>query len=139
MPRDGNQTTQETIMKRFLFAFALAAVALVAETAQAQVGSYPWRNPSRPTVSPYINLNRGGLAGINYFGLVRPQLDAQKNFMLLNQEIQQVAPDPLGTTTGYGPGYTATGYEGGAAGYMNYLHYYPLMPTTGINPLAPRR
>jgi hypothetical protein len=45
---------------------------------------YPYRsggfsNPppsmTRPTVSPYISLGRGGNAGLNYFSIVRPTLD----------------------------------------------------------------
>src|SRR5262249_33630279 len=78
----------EGSMRRWLMTLALAAA--FAPAAQAQtVGSYPWRTPSTPTVSPYLNLARGGSAGINYYSLVRPQIDAQKNFAQLNQELMQ--------------------------------------------------
>jgi hypothetical protein len=36
--------------------------------------------PAPPTVSPYLNLLRGGApAGVNYYGLVRPQMYFQNS------------------------------------------------------------
>lgn len=41
-----------------------------------------FQNP-RPTFSPYLNLTRPGNVSTNYYGLVRPQLDANRNFQNL--------------------------------------------------------
>jgi hypothetical protein len=43
---------------------------------------------TRPPVSPYINLARpGGNPAIDYYGLVRPQLDFRQDVLGLNQQI----------------------------------------------------
>jgi hypothetical protein len=60
-----------------------------------QIGQY---NPPRaglggPAYSPYNNLNRPGGAASNYFGIVRPQLDASRAINQLQQQ-QAVGPGP---------------------------------------------
>jgi hypothetical protein len=64
---------------------------LVSGEVQAQFGPPPTRGiPSYniPTYSPYLNLTRrGGTAGQNYFGLVRPELDFRQNLQALNQQV----------------------------------------------------
>ena len=48
--------------------------------AQAQVGS----PPARPTMSPYLNLLRsGGSPALNYYGLVRPEINNRQNLQAL--------------------------------------------------------
>ena len=43
--------------------------------------------PTPPTVSPYLNLPRGGApAGVNYYGLVRPQMYFQNSIQGLQQQ-----------------------------------------------------
>src|SRR5262245_31778220 len=69
-------------MRRLLVsAVAVAALwGFVGEAAQAQfqrVGTRPQAGPLyRPPLSPYLNLARGGNPAINYYGLVRPIVDA---------------------------------------------------------------
>jgi hypothetical protein len=46
--------------------------------------------PSRPTVSPYINLANGGDAGINYYGLVRPQVAFNQAIRNLNANVSNL-------------------------------------------------
>jgi hypothetical protein len=56
--------------------------------AQVQPGLPGGYNPQlRPTVSPYLNLLRPGNTAVNYYGLVRPQLNAQTIAGQLQQEI----------------------------------------------------
>ena len=44
----------------------------------------------RPTFSPYLNLlNRGGNPGLNYLGIVRPQMQLQQQFNQLQQQTNQ--------------------------------------------------
>jgi hypothetical protein len=60
--------------------------------------------PNRPVYSPYLNLvRRDAPAGINYYGLVRPQIAAQNNIQALQQQItlgqqQQLAAEQLAVT-----------------------------------------
>lgn len=120
-------------MRRWFFTLALA-VGLPSLGAAQTVGSYPWKTPQRPTISPYLNLTRGGgTAGVNLYTLIRPQLETQKNFALLGQEINQLLPgvaDPAheAAATGY------TGQTGGVAGFLNYGGYFPQMPAGGVGP-----
>ena len=53
--------------------------------AMAQFGGGSNPQGNSPTISPYINLLRGGNTGLNYYGLVRPQQD----FALQNQQLGQ--------------------------------------------------
>jgi hypothetical protein len=41
--------------------------------------------------SPYLNLLRGGNPAVNYMGLVQPQIQAQQQFGMLQQQQQQLA------------------------------------------------
>src|SRR5579864_7839694 len=56
--------------------------------AQAPYGGVPGLPPNGPGYSPYLNLLRSGNSpGFNYYGLVRPQLDAMSAFKGLQQQI----------------------------------------------------
>jgi hypothetical protein len=112
-------------MTKTTWTLGLAVVAALASgrTAHAQIGYPPRTSASSPGYSPYLNLLRPGNVANNYFGLVRPQIDAQYAFNgiqqqigTLNQNINNVsavdqAAGPL--TTGH------------AATFMNYGHYFP--------------
>jgi len=134
-------------MNRWLLA-VLVAAGLSPAWAEAQtVGSYPWRTPSSPTVSPYLNLTRGGNAGINYFSLVRPQVDAQKNFMQLNQELMQMqmqqgmtgaGAGASGLSTGFGATSGFTGRESSVPVFNSVGHFFPMMPSVGPSSLGRR-
>jgi hypothetical protein len=67
------------------FAAALLGLAVAAGTGFAQ----PQPNVApRPTFSPYLNLLRGGGgAGINYFGLVRPEIQLRQQANTLQQQL----------------------------------------------------
>src|SRR5256885_1629029 len=85
------------MMNRTTLALAALLVALAARPAHAQVlGSYaPFTNPyARPPLSPYLNLNRGGIPAVNYYGLVRPQLQTER--FIQQQEILAGQAAPVG-------------------------------------------
>jgi hypothetical protein len=93
-------------------------------------------------MSPYLNLLRGGAdPGFNYFTLIQPQLQNQKNMQLQSRDIQslggQLRQDerqgPFGALTQI----RATG--GRAASYQNYSHYYPALGSGGGGGGAPSR
>ena len=108
-------------MRRLLL--AACCLGTVGTSAQAQ---YPYSQPltapyQRPVVSPYINLLRPGAPpAINYFGVVRPEVQLYNSANLLQQQItanrqavtgleeQQAAP----LTTGH-PIY-----------FLNYQRYF---------------
>lgn len=122
-----------------VLALALAAPFASPRAVHAQfggIGSYsPPKTSRNPAFSPYLNLNRDGAPGINYFGIVRPQMDANRNF----QQIEQgTFVDPrLGPNQGMGPdGSVLPGAQnylpnqaaglrtGHPATYFYYSHYY---------------
>jgi hypothetical protein len=54
----------------------------------AQGLGYPGNPANRPAVSPYINLLRGGSsAGVNYYGLVRPEIEFRSGIQRNQQQI----------------------------------------------------
>lgn len=107
-------------------------------TAVAQIGADRINRPiDTPTFSPYINMFReGGGVGLNYFGLVRPQIDfAQQNqqlgmnvqaLQMQGHQGQMMMPaygySQLGTTghpvvfNSFGQGRFGGGYNGMAGG-----------------------
>jgi len=87
-------------MKRLTFA-ALAALALLptwgpgrasAQGVYVRPSLYPNNPYLRGPVSPYLNLARPGTpAGINYYGLVRPQIDTGRALQAFQQELLPLA------------------------------------------------
>jgi hypothetical protein len=81
-------------MKRIAFA-AVAALALSPGVLHAQLGPYTppqMNNPyARPTISPYLNLVRPAPVALNYYGLVRPQIQTSKALQAFQQELVTVA------------------------------------------------
>lgn len=87
----------------------------------ARSGRAGYRNTlSRPTVSPYLNLTRGGNPAVNYFTLTRPPIDLRAQ-----QFRQQQATQGLQREIDEGVRASELPPTGHAASYMNYSHYYP--------------
>jgi hypothetical protein len=74
----------------------------------------------RPTVSPYINLIRRGGSTItgNYYGIVRPEIEARRTALNLQQQIQSNRQAISQATTAEPP---ATGHP---AYFMNHSSYF---------------
>ena len=108
--------------------------------ATAQFGSLGQAPPrTRPTVSPFINLGQGGAGA--FYGIIKPQLDANRSINDLQQGLQRLNPDgSLQGQLNQGHINAQTGLQTGhAASFFNYSHYYPLTPggassggTTGL-------
>jgi len=105
-------------MKRLVIAsFAsvtlLASVAVVPVLAQAPP-------PYRPPVSPYINLGRqqGLNPAINYYGIIRPQLQFSSSVQQLQQ---QISTNQQGITDLQASALPATGHS---AQFMNYQRFF---------------
>jgi hypothetical protein len=80
----------------------------------------PQTNPyARPVFSPYLNLLNGATnPAINYYGLVRPEIDFRSSLQQLQQQV-----NTLPTTPGVSEatGLPATGH---ATQFLNYSHFY---------------
>jgi hypothetical protein len=127
--------TRRVNMKRITFA-ALAALTLwggvglnFANAQFGTLGQAPIR--PRPTVSPFINLGQGGVGA--YYGVIQPQLEANRAILNLQQGLSHLNPDgslkpqqdQTGTTgqTGLQTGHSAT--------FFNTGGYFPQSPGTG--------
>jgi hypothetical protein len=106
---------------RVLLVFGILGLTAATGSAQPQVG--PTQN--RPAVSPILNILRpGNSAGVNYYGLVRPQMEFRNNI----QDLQQQATGNAAViadlnsafipTTGHKTSFLNTGgyYSGGGSG-----------------------
>jgi hypothetical protein len=75
---------------------------------------------SRPTVSPYQNLYRGGNSpNRNYYDLVRPELDFRSSLQQLQQQNQATQQSISELQTPAGP--LVTGHQ---AGFMTHQNYF---------------
>lgn len=97
------------LLSRGLSAF-IVLIALVA-AADARGQGMQRYQPSRPTVSPYMNLFRNNVGPLpNYYSLVRPQLNQLAfNDQVLAQQIQQNASLTLLQSQAGQQGVTPTG------------------------------
>lgn len=102
---------------------AAAVGLLLCSDAQAQQGNqrpYAGRyQPSRPTISPYMNLfrrDRGPLPNYNLY--VRPLLQQQSINAQTGAAVQQLQSEIRQTQT------TPSGPTGVGSSYRNFSHYY---------------
>jgi hypothetical protein len=115
--KDGpDDSGEESVMKRFL-GMAGLLVLLATGPAEAQPLTRPINPYTRPPVSPYLNLLRGGNPAINYFGIVRPELEGIQMTQQLGQ-LNPYGPVPPVAPTGVLP---VTGH---VATFGNFSHYY---------------
>jgi hypothetical protein len=122
-------------MNRRLSKFwAVIALAMLASPAAAQVPGARYQ-PTRPTVSPYLNLLRPDDAILpDYYTFVRPQQQAETfrgQQSLINRQqqsllLQQQSEIDLATGTGAFRSRPAqVRSTGTASGFMNTSHYFP--------------
>ncbi|MEX2188649.1 MAG: hypothetical protein WD875_17710 [Pirellulales bacterium] len=94
----------------------LAGLFLLAADASAQAPRY---QPSRPTLSPYLNLFRNQRGPVpNYHLYVRPILQQQSINAQQGAAVQQLEQGLRETQT------TQSGPTGIGSGYRNFSHYY---------------
>jgi hypothetical protein len=103
----------------FLWATPVLLALGVVQPAPAQYnpGYAPY---SQPRVSPYINLLRSGTSpGINYYGIVRPEIDFRSGIQQLGVQTRtnEQAINNLQTNTGL----PTTGHT---AGFQTHLSYF---------------
>lgn len=107
-------------MKRFFW--AALVVGLGHGAAAAQVPGGP---AVRPSFSPYLNLLRQGNPGyLNYYGLVRPQLQTQQALGNLQGQVQA-------NTLGLNQLTTATGTSAAGQGFGYFTHRAYFMNNAG--------
>ena len=100
-----------------ILATAFAATA----HAQAPLGGAPGGAGANPAYSPYLNvLRRGNSPGVNYYGLVKPELEFRNAYQGLQQ---QFANNQLNTTQMSDPR-TGLPYTGHTAVFLNTGGYF---------------
>lgn len=118
--------SEETIMRKLLRTIALGAslAAFLAATpsveAQLPYGSRPIGPALNPPYSPYLNLFRPGVPPyLNYYGLVRPQLDFRSSLLGVQSQVlsnQLGISDLQGTATQLATGHSSL--------FLNTSHYF---------------
>ena len=128
--------------RHWKYAFTLLVTLCAASLAQAQggIGPYPrTKVGNSPTVSPYLNLTRGGNPAINYYGVVKPQQEASNNLHMLQNQFQNFMQQPQGLLTGplegdQGPPQMTTGHR---PSFGNTSHFYSVNPGVRSAPGGP--
>ncbi|SRR6266849_3255203 len=136
-------SSNKIIVTALGFAFMASAAPL-----WAQGLGVPGNPANRPAVSPYINLLRGGSsAGVNYYGLVRPEIEFRGAIQRNQQQIAAGQQSYSELTAGL----STTGHP---VRYMTHWNYFlnngigtatqsfrrpaaPALPTVPTIPQAP--
>jgi hypothetical protein len=127
-------------MKQIMVAAILAAglgVVAIEQRADGQVNlpGMPQNPYVQPAMSPYLNMNRGGVPAINYFGLVKPQVQTAQQ--LQNLQMQQAQMMQLGFgATEETNAQAALSQTGHGSQFFNYGHFYGA-PGGGVKPAQP--
>ncbi len=129
-----------------LLAGTLAAWCSAAGTAAAQPAYGPRSAPAyapSPPVSPYLNLlRRGSSPAVNYYGLVRPQIEFRDSIQGLQQQVSALGAE----TANLNASASELPFTGHPVQFMNSSHYFPARgglgsasraPATGIPPRQP--
>lgn len=123
---------------RFAGILAVVALAHLAGSAHAQT---PYNR--RPPFSPYLNLTRPGSTTLNYYGLVRPELDFRNSIAGLQNQVGTL-DRAVNDAAQAGPA-TALPATGHPTVFLNYSRYFPGMggrsggrqPAASTVPTAP--
>ncbi len=114
----------------------LLAGLLVAAVPGSVLAQYPGFNPpginpaARPAYSPWLNLNRsGGSLTQNYYGLIRPQVNASNMIQQLQQQTTALQQQEAKASNEL----PATGH---VTGFLNHTKYF--LNRGGATPLANR-
>ncbi len=77
---------------KYLFAAAVVAAAVTPGLGRAQQPAPGVPAPARPVFSPYLNLlRRDASPAINYYGIVRPQINTMNALQMQQQQISTIA------------------------------------------------
>jgi hypothetical protein len=80
-----------------------------------------------PAFSPYLNLNRGGSPAINYYGLVRPEVQFRQSLLHLSNDVA-ANQQALGSGN---PGFNDMPFTGHPTQFMNLSGYFMNNGTAG--------
>lgn len=118
-----------TIHKFFRVSIALFLTAFAGSSAQAQA---PLGPTPRPAYSPYLNLLRSGNPTFqNYYGLVRPQIQANQSIQSLQGQLQNT--NALIASNSNSTDGSALPVTGQPFGYMNHRGYFLNNGNGGLN------
>jgi hypothetical protein len=107
-------------MKTWIIRVALAAGAWVGTEAPAGA-QYPQQIRNPPAYSPYLNLTRpGGNLAQNYYGLVRPEINAYNAIGSLQGQVNTLGQQDAALVGALESGHPTT--------FMNFSHYYGNSP-----------
>lgn len=114
-----------TVAVAGLATFAAAGALAQGPYVRPDLGNNAYR---RPAISPYLNLSRGGNPAVNYYGLVRPQLDQATAIDVLRSNQNRLQRDVYGYSQEQAQQILTTGH---ASGYLNHLRYFQNQGRTG--------
>jgi hypothetical protein len=108
-------------MRGYGFAMWCAAIGLaMSATAISAQPPVPGGYARPPAFSPYLNLNRGGSPAINYYGLVRPEIQFRQSLLHLSNDVA-ANQQALGSGN---PGMNDMPFTGHPTQFMNLNGYF---------------
>ncbi len=118
-------------MNRIVLALTALTMALTLGAANAQQPRAPYTQPySPPVLNPYLNLLNRGNPAINYYGIVRPQIEQGQQLQVLQYGLNRTAAEVnAAETAATTPGPLAP--TGHTVGFMTYTRYFNTLNARG--------
>ncbi len=118
-------------MNRIVLALTALATALTLGAVNAQQPGMPYTQPySAPVLNPYLNLLNRGNPAINYYGIVRPQIQQGQQLQTLQFGLNRTAAEVnAAETAATTPGVLAA--TGHTVGFMTYTRYFNTVNARG--------
>jgi hypothetical protein len=107
-------------------AFVLAAGAVYAQAPIVPLA--PTQPYSPPVLSPYLNLLNRGNPAINYYGIVRPEVQDQQQLQRLQFGLARTTAEVEAATTTAAPGLPTTGHT---VSFMTHASYFNTVNVRG--------
>jgi len=121
-------------MNRIVPALMALTMALTVGAAYAQQpgpAGMPYTQPySAPVLNPYLNLLNRGNPAVNYYGIVRPQIQQEQQLQMLQFGLNRTAAEASAAeTAATTPSALAT--TGHTVGFMTYTRYFNTVNARG--------
>jgi len=120
-------------MNRFVWGSLVTLSIGLSQASAQQLGVYQPAYQPRSPISPYLNMGRGGNPAINYYGLVRPQIDTTRTLQKVEYQLQTNAANNAALPAATDGTTVLPSTTGHSVMFLNSSHFFPVAGRAGTN------